>query len=489
MRQAGRSLPEYRAVRAGHRACSTPCARPDLVTEITLQPVRRYGVDAAILFSDIVVPLKAIGVDLDIVPGRGPGRRPAVPDRGGPGPAARADAGPGAVRHRGGAAAGRRARPDAADRLRGCAVHARVVPGRGRPVEGPRADQGADVRRPGAVARAARPAGRDRRDVPAGAGRGRRASAVQLFDSWVGALPLADYRELRCSRTRPRRWRAVADLGVPRIHFGVGTGELLGGHGRGRRRGRRRRLPGVAGRGGRAGRPAPRGAGQPRPGGCCSRPGTPVRATGARRCWPTPADSRATCSTWATACRPKPTRTCWPGSSTWCTCRRAALTGWAASACVVPAVSPPARRRRPGRRSASVDAARAPAPGCRAAASDDQRTAAARRARSATTTSDATKASQPRCSPARKPVSACAGLARARPGRTSVDGERGQVDRVVRGPSAGPPATPGRSRAGTARPRSRRCRRSWWPWPAGPGSARRWPSGSPAGWPRRSSAG
>ena len=53
------------------------CRRPDLVTEITLQPVRRHGVDAAIFFSDIVVPLSAIGVDLDIVPGVGPGRRAA----------------------------------------------------------------------------------------------------------------------------------------------------------------------------------------------------------------------------------------------------------------------------------------------------------------------------------------------------------------------------------------------------------------------------
>ena len=48
------------------------CLRPDLVAEITLQPVRRYGVDAAILYSDIMVPLKAAKVDLDIVPGRGP---------------------------------------------------------------------------------------------------------------------------------------------------------------------------------------------------------------------------------------------------------------------------------------------------------------------------------------------------------------------------------------------------------------------------------
>ena len=71
MRQAGRSLPEYRALREGV-AMLESCFRPDLVTEITLQPVRRHGVDAAILFSDIVLPLKAVGVDLDIVPGVGP---------------------------------------------------------------------------------------------------------------------------------------------------------------------------------------------------------------------------------------------------------------------------------------------------------------------------------------------------------------------------------------------------------------------------------
>ena len=71
MRQAGRSLPEYRRVREGITMLES-CTRPDLVAEITLQPVRRYGVDAAIFFSDIVVPLKAIGVDLDIVPGVGP---------------------------------------------------------------------------------------------------------------------------------------------------------------------------------------------------------------------------------------------------------------------------------------------------------------------------------------------------------------------------------------------------------------------------------
>ena len=71
MRQAGRSLPEYRRVRAGV-AMLEACRTPDLITEITLQPVRRHGVDAAILFSDIVVPLVAAGVDIDIVAGTGP---------------------------------------------------------------------------------------------------------------------------------------------------------------------------------------------------------------------------------------------------------------------------------------------------------------------------------------------------------------------------------------------------------------------------------
>lgn len=71
MRQAGRSLPEYRQLREGTRMLDA-CLDPDLATEITLQPVRRHGVDAAIFFSDIVVPLKLAGVAVDIVPGRGP---------------------------------------------------------------------------------------------------------------------------------------------------------------------------------------------------------------------------------------------------------------------------------------------------------------------------------------------------------------------------------------------------------------------------------
>lgn len=71
MRQAGRSLPEYRALRE-HNDILQICRNPELAAEVTLQPVRRLGVDAAILFSDIVVPLQAMGVELDIVPGVGP---------------------------------------------------------------------------------------------------------------------------------------------------------------------------------------------------------------------------------------------------------------------------------------------------------------------------------------------------------------------------------------------------------------------------------
>lgn len=71
MRQAGRSLPEYRALR-GDGSILDAIKRPDLAAELTLQPVRRYGVDAAVLFSDIVVPAHAVGFGIDVAPGTGP---------------------------------------------------------------------------------------------------------------------------------------------------------------------------------------------------------------------------------------------------------------------------------------------------------------------------------------------------------------------------------------------------------------------------------
>ncbi|MEY4165746.1 MAG: uroporphyrinogen decarboxylase [Actinomycetota bacterium] len=71
MRQAGRSLPEYRAIR-GDGSILDAIKKPDLAAEITLQPVRRYGVDAAVLYSDIVVPPHAVGFGIDVAPGTGP---------------------------------------------------------------------------------------------------------------------------------------------------------------------------------------------------------------------------------------------------------------------------------------------------------------------------------------------------------------------------------------------------------------------------------
>lgn len=71
MRQAGRSLPEYRELRSQHRMLDA-CLNPEVASEITLQPVRRHGVDAAVFFSDIVVPLLVAGVDVDLVAGTGP---------------------------------------------------------------------------------------------------------------------------------------------------------------------------------------------------------------------------------------------------------------------------------------------------------------------------------------------------------------------------------------------------------------------------------
>ncbi|QQS00766.1 MAG: uroporphyrinogen decarboxylase [Austwickia sp.] len=224
MRQAGRSLPEYRAIREGI-AMLESCRRPELVTEITLQPVRRHGVDAAIFFSDIVVPLAAIGVDLDIVPGTGP--VVAEPVR------SRRDLDrlvplePGHV-------------PDITESVRLLVAELGTTPligFAGAPftlasylVEG---GPSKNHERTKALmygdpelwhdlcARLAQISGAFLR-VQAQAG----ASAVQLFDSWVGALPLADYERYVASHSAAAL-AAVADLGVPRVHFGVGTGELL----------------------------------------------------------------------------------------------------------------------------------------------------------------------------------------------------------------------------------------------------------------------
>jgi uroporphyrinogen decarboxylase len=225
MRQAGRSLPEYRKVRAGIPMLES-CRRPDLVAEITLQPVRRHGVDAAILFSDIVVPLAAAGVDLDIVPGVGP--VVAEPIRDAAAVAALPRLEPSDV-------------PFVAEAI-GLLVAALgetpLIGFAGAPftlasylVEGgpSRHHERTKALMYGAPevwhALCARLAGITlaflRVQVGAGVG------AVQLFDSWAGALSAADYREFVLPHSTAVLG-GLADAGVPRIHFGVGTGHLLG---------------------------------------------------------------------------------------------------------------------------------------------------------------------------------------------------------------------------------------------------------------------
>ena len=203
------------------------CMRPELVTEITLQPVRRHNVDAAIYFSDIVVPLKAIGVDLDIKPGVGPVVAKPIRTPRRPRAAARPDPRGRLVRHRGDRPAHRRARRHPAHRLRRRAVHPRELPRRGRPVAQPRAHQGADVRRPAAVGRPARPPRGDHLRLPQGPDRGRRLAPSSSSTPGSARSPRRT-TAARCMPASAKVFEAVASYGVPRIHFGVGTGELLG---------------------------------------------------------------------------------------------------------------------------------------------------------------------------------------------------------------------------------------------------------------------
>ncbi|WP_307807061.1 uroporphyrinogen decarboxylase [Naasia sp. SYSU D00057] len=227
MRQAGRSLPEYRAVREGIPMLES-CLRPELASEITLQPVRRHGVDAAVFFSDIVIPLKLAGVGVDIVPGRGPvleqpvrtaddvarlrelvlepaalapvidavaltvdalGGTPLIGFAGAPFTLAAylVEGGP------------------SKDHLRArTLMHADPDTWHGL------LEWAADAS--GVFLRAQLEAG---------------ASAGQLFDSWAGSLSRQDYVDSVAWASR-RVLDAVRDLGAPLVHFGVGTGEILG---------------------------------------------------------------------------------------------------------------------------------------------------------------------------------------------------------------------------------------------------------------------
>ena len=227
MRQAGRALPEYRAAR-GSGSILSAIGDASLSAELTLQPVRRYGVDAAIVFSDIVVPLHAIGFGVDVEQGRGPvvaepfrseadlaRLRPFEPETDAPYVAETV----GLVRRE----------------LAGSGVA--LIGFAGAPftvasyaVEGGPSRTFAKVKalmhgdpelwfklteRLAAMAVASL-----RAQIQAG------AQAVQLFDSWAGSLAPGEYARFALPVTRTVL-EGIADLGVPTILFGVGTGELL----------------------------------------------------------------------------------------------------------------------------------------------------------------------------------------------------------------------------------------------------------------------
>ncbi len=226
MRQAGRSLPEYRALR-GTGSILDAIADPALACEVTMQPVRRYGVDAAILFSDIVVPYHAIGFGVDVVPGRGPVI--AKPFASAEDLERLPDLTPAAIQHV----------TDTVDLVVAelAATNTPLIGFAGAPftvasylIEGAPTRDFAVIK----TLMHRDPALFDqlldrlvaitisflRAQVTHG------ARALQLFDSWAGSLTRDEYQRFALPATQ-RVLEGVADLGVPTILFGVGTGELL----------------------------------------------------------------------------------------------------------------------------------------------------------------------------------------------------------------------------------------------------------------------
>ncbi|HTW97742.1 MAG TPA: uroporphyrinogen decarboxylase [Acidimicrobiales bacterium] len=224
MRQAGRSLPEYRS-RRGEGSIFDAVRQPELAAELTLQPVRRYGVDAAILFSDIVVPAFATGFPLELVGGVGP----VVAEP---------------IRH---ASDLKRLRPFVpGDDAPYVAETVRILAGEldvpligfaGAPftvasylVEGGPSRDYAHAKALMHTDEATwfelldRLAGWAVASLTAQVEAG--AAAIQLFDSWAGVLSRSDYERFVLPASR-RVLAELEPLGVPRIHFGVGTGELL----------------------------------------------------------------------------------------------------------------------------------------------------------------------------------------------------------------------------------------------------------------------
>ena len=224
MRQAGRSLPEYRRLRERWSLVDI-VAQPDLCAEVTLQPVKRLGVDAAVMFADIMLPLRGMGVEFELVESIGPviGRPVRTP-------------GDVEALHE---PAGEEAAPQVIEAVRRVVAESPVpvICFCGAPftlasymIEGrPSRDFAAAKQfmfcEPEAfdllLGKLARVMSHYlAAQVAAGAG------AVQVFDSWVGALSVEDYDDRVAPHTRAI-FEATASLGVPRVHFGTGTAALL----------------------------------------------------------------------------------------------------------------------------------------------------------------------------------------------------------------------------------------------------------------------
>jgi uroporphyrinogen decarboxylase len=227
MRQAGRYMAEYRALRQRYSLLEL-CRTPDLATEVTLQPVRRIDVDAAILFSDLLLPLEPMGIKFDFIQGEGPAIENPL----------RTEADLAAVR-------AFEPRESLGYVLEAIGQIQQALGGKvpligfaGAPftlasyaIEGGHSSSFAHTKglmygAPAAWHRFCAQIAEIIGDyllaqIEAG------VNVVQVFDSWVGALNSRDYREFILPHTR-RIFEKVAPTGVPTIHFGVGTASILG---------------------------------------------------------------------------------------------------------------------------------------------------------------------------------------------------------------------------------------------------------------------
>ena len=226
MRQAGRYMSEYRALRERYTLLEL-CRTPDLATEVTLQPVRRLDIDAAIMFSDLLLPLEPMGIRFDFIRGEGPAIENPIKSEADIDALKTFDPRE-ALSHV--LTAIRQIQVELAGRLPLIGFGGAPFTLASYAIEGGHSNNFARTKSlmygtPAAWHRLCARLADITSDyllaqIEAG------VDAVQVFDSWVGALNARDYREFVLPHTR-RIFEAVAPTGVPTIHFGVGTGAIL----------------------------------------------------------------------------------------------------------------------------------------------------------------------------------------------------------------------------------------------------------------------